>query len=371
MMIAYVLTLHMHAGPRHALVSTFYNDMFAFDLERRRWYKLGLKQKKAKLSSTEKKEARRVKQKSAAEGADGADGDDQSDAGSEDEGSDLDVSDDEDEDGAKNTNLSGAVDAVRADKGDFFGYIDETGNVVYINLKDDDGEEGDGMQVDGDAAALAVPATESDQGSEMMVEDSTIQSTAEGFDKLAVSHSVPPAATATAADQADNVLQALRDKETLKNQLKYQARAGRGDALLIEGDAGPCVGAEDGGMQLDDVAVDVAAGGAVSGVKAGAGEHRILHWWCIGKKSTAHDVPRVVYIFNSLQNVCECVPSVAKRHHIRYFWHRKALRCAYCCWWCCSWRGATVCDCQILRRTDRAVRPHQSSHPYQVQLMYR
>ena len=28
-------------GPRHSLISTFYNDLYAFDMERRRWYQLG------------------------------------------------------------------------------------------------------------------------------------------------------------------------------------------------------------------------------------------------------------------------------------------------------------------------------------------
>jgi N-acetylneuraminic acid mutarotase len=34
-------------GPRHSLQSTFYNDMHAFDMERRRWYQLGLKTPKS------------------------------------------------------------------------------------------------------------------------------------------------------------------------------------------------------------------------------------------------------------------------------------------------------------------------------------
>ena len=65
--------------------------------------------------------------------------------------SDDDASDNDEEEGAN----SGLIDAVRADKGDFFGYIDETGNVVYINMNDEgEGEEG-GMEVTDGAAMTA------------------------------------------------------------------------------------------------------------------------------------------------------------------------------------------------------------------------
>lgn len=258
-------------GPRHALVSTFYNDMFAFDLERRRWYKLGLKQKKAKLSTTEKKEARRVKQKSAADGAEGGDGDDLSDNGSGDEGSDMDDSDDDDEEGgAGNTTNTGAVDAVRAEKGDFFGYIDETGNVVYINLKDEDEGEG-GMQVEPEAALGTTTAAVAD-GMDTAA-DITMQSAADGFDRLAVSGALSAGTEAVVGVEADTLLQELRNKETLKNQLKYQMRS-RDGASLSAGDAyaaaeGAAAGGDGDGMVLDEVTVDV-AGVPVSGVKAGA-----------------------------------------------------------------------------------------------------
>ncbi|CAN0002794.1 unnamed protein product, partial [Sphacelaria rigidula] len=36
-----------HEGPQHAVSrSVFYNDLFAFDMERRRWYHLALKKKR-------------------------------------------------------------------------------------------------------------------------------------------------------------------------------------------------------------------------------------------------------------------------------------------------------------------------------------
>lgn len=68
--------------------------------------------------------------------------------------SDDDASDNDDEQEGAN---SGLIDAVRADKGDFFGYIDETGNVVYINMNDEGEGEGEesGMEVTDGAAVTA------------------------------------------------------------------------------------------------------------------------------------------------------------------------------------------------------------------------
>lgn len=41
-------------GPQHTMTSCFYNDMFAFDMERKRWYQLGLKVPKSKSDGTKK-----------------------------------------------------------------------------------------------------------------------------------------------------------------------------------------------------------------------------------------------------------------------------------------------------------------------------
>jgi hypothetical protein len=96
-------------GPRHSLVSKFYDDLFAFDMDRKRWYKLGLKHIKAKEDRTTRKERKTVEQEV------------QSDI--EDE--------DSEEDEAQNHTLTNITS-----KTELFGYIDETGAVVYIAMDD-------------------------------------------------------------------------------------------------------------------------------------------------------------------------------------------------------------------------------------------
>ena len=41
--------VHDQERERHTMLSTFFNDLFAFDLERRRWYQLGLRTPKQKV----------------------------------------------------------------------------------------------------------------------------------------------------------------------------------------------------------------------------------------------------------------------------------------------------------------------------------
>lgn len=57
--------VHDEEGPRHSIISTFFNDMYAFDTERRRWYQLGLKTpadaKARDAAAAEKRERRRAR----------------------------------------------------------------------------------------------------------------------------------------------------------------------------------------------------------------------------------------------------------------------------------------------------------------------
>ncbi len=96
-------------GPRHSLVSSFYDDLFAFDMERRRWYKLGLKVLKAKQPRTTVKDRNLESKTNEDSMAESSDGDD-----------DEVIIDDE-------------IDS-NCNKGELFGYIDESGAVVYIEL---------------------------------------------------------------------------------------------------------------------------------------------------------------------------------------------------------------------------------------------
>jgi hypothetical protein len=105
-------------GLGHSMVSTFYNDIYAFDFERRRWYQLGLKSKKAPVGAGKK---RGKKAKTGDSSEDGG-----SDGGSE-AGSESDNEEDREES--------------KMDSGDYFGYIDETGNVVYLDLNAPDPDD--------------------------------------------------------------------------------------------------------------------------------------------------------------------------------------------------------------------------------------
>jgi hypothetical protein len=248
------------SGPRHAMVSTFYNDLYAFDLDRRRWYKLGLKQKKAKLTTEERRAERKLK-RGAEPGAAGGEDDDQSEMSDADsEGSEAE-GDETDSDDAATGKKTGGVDAVRAEKGDFFGYIDETGNVVYINLNDPDPDE---AETSGEAMAVA--------------DDAQVQHTTAGLQGLSVTagggatvfdSTLSQAATSGATDAA---AEERRTQETARNQLKYQNRAAKTTASAAEGvgaEASDATADGDATMQVDGTApLPTATTAPRSGVKA-------------------------------------------------------------------------------------------------------
>lgn len=105
---------------RHTMQSTFYNDLFVYDMDRRRWFEFKLRGKKQADGKR-----RRKKKKN----ADGSNNDD-------------DLLDDEDED----ENGSGDEDGDEED--DFekmlenqFGYVDEDGNLVYIDNEEEEKKE--------------------------------------------------------------------------------------------------------------------------------------------------------------------------------------------------------------------------------------
>lgn len=179
-------------GSRHSMLSTFYSDLYAFDMDRKRWYKLGLKQQKAKLTAEEKKAQAKAKaaarlnaaQVAAAKGApkrarteddgsdDGEDGD-SGDEGQQEEAVPLEESEDEEEDEEEGDDeiiidaLSGGRVSATAlkGKGELFGYIDDNGDVVYLHVDDMEDEEGEEEEVGGeglkDAAIAATPASAS------------------------------------------------------------------------------------------------------------------------------------------------------------------------------------------------------------------
>ncbi|CAM9106705.1 unnamed protein product, partial [Ectocarpus fasciculatus] len=103
-------------GLGHSMVSTFYNDIYAFDFDRRRWYQLGLKSKKVPGAAKKKKKHAKRSAEEAEEAA----------ASTDDGGSGSEEEDDEED---------------KMNNGDFFGYIDETGAVVYMDLNAPDPDE--------------------------------------------------------------------------------------------------------------------------------------------------------------------------------------------------------------------------------------
>ena len=131
--------VHDDEGPRHSLTSRFFADLFAFDMERRRWYQLGLKTAKEGGKRRKKKEAGGAAASGSGDGKEGEDDEDDDDDDEEEE------EEDEGEEGGEGT--SGADGRERDAAGpqsSKFGYIDESGNIVYIDMEEcDEGGERD------------------------------------------------------------------------------------------------------------------------------------------------------------------------------------------------------------------------------------
>ncbi|KAG6620852.1 Kelch repeat-containing protein [Phytophthora cinnamomi] len=104
---------------RHTMQSTFYNDLFVYDMDRRRWFEFKLRGKK----STDGKRRRKKKSKTLEDGAAGESGDE----------------DDEEEEEVED------FDTMLEKQ---FGYVDDEGNIVYIEDAHEEeetkgGEDGD------------------------------------------------------------------------------------------------------------------------------------------------------------------------------------------------------------------------------------
>jgi len=110
----------------HLMASVFYNDLFSFDTERRKWYPLGLLKKK-----TDKKKKKR-KKKESLNTTNEEHHDDNEDDGST------------DDDGDNELNSSGwDLDKVRSN---MFAFIDGDGNIVYEKIEQDEEEQEEEMK---------------------------------------------------------------------------------------------------------------------------------------------------------------------------------------------------------------------------------
>lgn len=125
-------------GPRHSMISTFYNDLYAFDMDRKRWYKLGLKQQKTKLTTAEKQEIRKAK----LNGTMNTKAKDSEDEEENDE-SEQDEDDEEDDEEENIIFKNEKMREKQINSGELFGYIDESGAVVYVYLEEDENDDED------------------------------------------------------------------------------------------------------------------------------------------------------------------------------------------------------------------------------------
>ena len=137
-------------GDHHAMVSTFYDDLFAFDMERRRWFAMGLKEKKkiAGGGGGGGGGGRRRRKKDAV--VDAGAGRAMAGAGGIDDGDDDgDIDDFEEDDDApavaKNEEVKSSGWGLDKLRHDMFAFKDGDGNVVFEKIDGatrDDEEEG-------------------------------------------------------------------------------------------------------------------------------------------------------------------------------------------------------------------------------------
>ena len=124
-------------GKKYSLISTFFNDLYAFDMDRRRYYELQLKQEKAAGSSRRR---RRGRQGTSAGGGEG--GGDIAEEGGEGDGEDGEDEEDDAADDDENANRFGFWD-------------DASGKMVYISDEDEDEDAAEDEVAEGRQAAAS------------------------------------------------------------------------------------------------------------------------------------------------------------------------------------------------------------------------
>ncbi|CEM28812.1 unnamed protein product [Vitrella brassicaformis CCMP3155] len=152
-----------------SMTSVYYNDLYAFDMERRRWYQLALRKKASDQADKKKKRTR----KKAKDGASEVDESEAGDGGEEEE-------DDEEDD-----------EIIRDDDDDLFvakegtfGYIDQFGKLVRIRIDDADlPPDLDAALEESKKADTQAAPTEGDTPSQQDTEPSTDQPTSPDTDE--------------------------------------------------------------------------------------------------------------------------------------------------------------------------------------------
>ncbi len=120
--------VHDEETDNHKVQSVFYDDLFAFDMERRRWFKLNLKKKAGDRRRRKKKNGNDQANDDDEEGMNNKMNDDNKDDSEDDE----DVADEE------AVSSGWDIDKLRAN---MFAFIDADGNIVYEKIEPDDDED--------------------------------------------------------------------------------------------------------------------------------------------------------------------------------------------------------------------------------------
>lgn len=108
-------------GDNHKMDSIFYDELFTFDMTRRRWYKLDMK--KAAVKSKRRKQ--KVEE-------------------AKDESNDEYLEDDLSDDELESTDLDGPQSGWDLDKlrSNMFAFVDGSGNIIYEKIEDEDKDDG-------------------------------------------------------------------------------------------------------------------------------------------------------------------------------------------------------------------------------------
>ena len=131
----------------HKVKSVFYDDLFALDMERRRWFKLNMKKKAGD---------RRRRKKKKNNGNDSQQGDAEEAPDHEDNDDD---SDEEDVVDGEATSNGWDLDKLRSN---MFAFIDANGNIVYEKIDDDDDNNHSEKKSDEKKAAKSLPEVAED-----------------------------------------------------------------------------------------------------------------------------------------------------------------------------------------------------------------
>ena len=181
-------------GDHHRMESVFYDDLFAFDMERRRWFAMRLK----KAGSGGRRRRRR-------KGDGGAAAEEE-----EKEAENVDESSDDEEEGSaadgRNEEANSSGWDLNKLRHDMFAFIDADGNVVYEKIEDDGDGEGEGAAAEGDGETAGATRDEGppEDGQADHVSDAGGSDAAPAAPEPDQARDAPPAAAAAPQSKPDD-----------------------------------------------------------------------------------------------------------------------------------------------------------------------